>query len=716
MSAAMRFSIMRRNGTKGQLCLLALLLVPTHSNKVESSFTAISLAEEYAASPPDGRASAETVESVQNLVPGLHVRISTSEEQIVCADVLDQDYQFLEDFQDLAKEYPGLANTSVLVYGPTEGDILYSGGERLSNHPMGYNSTYTSPGCSEFPAVMVVSLLLRFVPSPSIVLMLGFNNGPYVQKLGWPELRMQLQDNEVWQKKASLRVPIDLMYSFEVFVPRPGWQRLHAWIFDESSKFWDEKRQRDTYMHIGYATSGQFEMRSHQSELKVSNLEEWVESLQQSTLAGQVQAARRSVPDACHAPPSRSEITVFTIAHHVSGEYDVKMLLERLLGIDVRWIEEGQHWRCGFRKHACGTFVDLMGPTAIAGPAIATASSPHWHINVSQNAPKAFFEQFQNQLASVDIFLCAVGPFNCFLYERFNKPIVLYILDEHHLDGHDKVFQSWLHGFANEKKNMIISAHPYLQKKLLERFHVQTAYVPMYGVHSTSRWTPATNHFLVHVGRSHDKCSKLVARKGICLEWATADFQDELFKRAASKVHGVHLSGPIQEYMSDQNDGTGTWEKYYSKYAGLVYFPYSPYTLHVAQTYRLQIPTFVPSIDLLKSWGNMKAETWYHFNAFRPGTRFFDNLDHLFEQLRTADLVAISMEMRITSNSHCDAISSLWRTFLSSAGATKGPGETRASRQSDQQLDGNMSQQVKAHQSLAEAALFVALEAHPSLI
>ena len=91
-----------------------------------------------------------------------------------------------------------------------------------------------------------------------------------------------------------------------------------------------------------------------------------------------------------------------------------------------------------------------------------------------------------------------------------------------------------------------------------------------------------------------------------------------------------------------------------------------------------QIPTFVPSADLLRTWGfghsgaldtpGANVDTWHHFHAFRDGIQFFTGIDDLFHRLRSADLVSMSMQMRATSKSHCEEIARVWRSLLLAVG------------------------------------------------
>ena len=159
-------------------------------------------------------------------------------------------------------------------------------------------------------------------------------------------------------------------------------------------------------------SSVQFEMRANASQ----QLESEPTPTQRSEFADRVLAARHDEPYACIAEPSRvkNKITVWTISHHPFLEYDVKMLLEKLMGFEVTWMEDGQHYRCAFRKNGCGRTMDLKPPSSVLdyeGMHSGDATLSTW-----KDAADGFFERFRHKLASVDLFLCGHGPFNCFLY------------------------------------------------------------------------------------------------------------------------------------------------------------------------------------------------------------------------------------------------------------------------------------------------------------
>ena len=482
-----------------------------------------------------------------------------------CTDVYESELEWEERTEDSTADEAG--EIGAVILEPAAGTVLYAGGERLPNHAMGYTDTHTNPpGCMEFPAVIISTISINRFNASSAVLMLGVNDA---HKQLDPEHLSNLP------RLGSLNV----LLRIEVPIQAPGYHNLHVWVLDSTSRFWDERTQKYAYRRSAYAASGQFQVRSR----KVPSDEDEPRSGlavpgRQSALAERVQAQRLLLPNPCTSLQKsrnvRTQITVFSIARHVTAYFDVKMLLERLLGLEVRWIEEGLHGRCHFRRDACPTLNGMIGPNAVV-PRMNQAQAAQDRNASAESLKKssdAFYEQFRNELADVDLFLCSNHWFtygeDCFRYERFNKPIVLYLVDTF-----DKTHEP---RWEYMMRQTMITTSPWQQEFIRARGLPEPAYAPRYGVHSLSEWLPTSaNRFLVHVGKygTHMRA---------------AEFQAKLLHQA-SKLPDIQLSPvPSMAFEADDNDGTGTWEKTYVHYTGLVYFPYH-YTGHVIQAYRLQV-------------------------------------------------------------------------------------------------------------------------------
>ena len=196
-----------------------------------------------------------------------------------------------------------------------------------------------------------------------------------------------------------------------------------------------------------------FEVRSAKPPEQILTAEG--DSRSSELLVKDLEHVRGQIPNLCCAT-SKSKlfmkpITVWTISNHISAgahimriclhtcmhaqrlavsmlhaqildiaEYDVLMLLSRGLGLNVTWLEHGDHHRCTMRAHSCMSLPMLVGPLPILDRTVHGGT-----LQAQEHAAGLFFQHFQNDSAikSVDFFLCSVG-FNCYLYQSFGKPIV----------------------------------------------------------------------------------------------------------------------------------------------------------------------------------------------------------------------------------------------------------------------------------------------------
>ena len=327
---------------------------------------------------------------------------------------------------------------------------------------------------------------------------------------------------------------------------------------------------------------------------------------------------------------------------------------------------------------------------------------------------------------------CSIYPGMCMCTcVGFNRSIVLYVNETPQGlagSGSHTAMRAWMHHLTTKRENMLVATHPHSQYLFDQLYSIESVHVPPYAVHSNSEWLPASaNHFLVHEGRAQQwtngqqehclQCticcqgSKFRLENGqgwpkgcavcsVCLRWERSIcgaghdyfvFKRDLFAKVAKKLPKIHLQRAFSEasayggqwsgqFGMNQDDGTGTWEKFYTRLTGLIYIPYNPTTSITAQLYRLHIPTFVPSVELLRHWvgnptGNTSQEDYgaarfWNFNDFKPGIMFFSSADDLLEKLQSTNshaLIEMSLQMRRHSSSHCEKISSLWKTFLARA-------------------------------------------------
>ena len=240
------------------------------------------------------------------------------------------------------------------------------------------------------------------------------------------------------------------------------------------------------------------------------------------------------------------------------------------------------------RSHGVNvTFIDLNS---------AVTSRPHdikfpqYVFNTREKDVDTFYHQNQNNalLKSVDAFLCVYPIVLCELFQPFQKPFILYIEDRYEAGSHHyhewKLLNDFIVLTSHDPKSSILASNVYDE----EYVRYFTGLVPKY--------VPHTCTYLQSVQAykpNEDDVRYLV--------WASADnkhldwFMEQLRQDVKFKNLQIHVSA-VSELSSER------YRASLRQYSAVIVFPHQVSFLAFTELYRMNIPLFVPSLDLITTW------------------------------------------------------------------------------------------------------------------
>ena len=186
-------------------------------------------------------------------------------------------------------------------------------------------------------------------------------------------------------------------------------------------------------------------------------------------------------------------------------------------------------------------------------------------------------------LKSIDAFLCVYPIALCKLFKPFNKPLILYIEDRYEAASHR--YYEWtslndvIHGASNDPGSSVLASNPFD----MEYVRFFTRLVPLH--------IPFTCSYL--------NAPVYTAKQQKYLVWSSIDnsllpwFLEEFKKELDSTQSDISFT-----VLTDSNLQSSVLKDY----SAIIVLPHQVSFLAFTELYRMNIPIFVPSLDLLTRW------------------------------------------------------------------------------------------------------------------
>ena len=257
-------------------------------------------------------------------------------------------------------------------------------------------------------------------------------------------------------------------------------------------------------------------------------------------------------------------------------------------------------------------FIDksLSGACARTGTCARGLKVLHPGNGINLDDPKlipSFYEAYKNdpEMELVDAFVCFHPAAMCELYMPFNKSIIVIASTRYEMGRHDaNRWKNWnenLIKISKDPKNLVAANNEY-DAKYIEYFTgINVKVLPSFCGYIPESYNPSRPEFLlaeVHQGQFQAMFFDM--------------FKQEKYTKS-SKVELVPLRQMYPEYKF----------KDLTSHKGIVFVPYQVSIMSLFEQYRMNIPLFFPSLDLLSDWQFhfhvMTERTWSQVGGIIPG-------------------------------------------------------------------------------------------------
>ncbi|ESO06885.1 hypothetical protein HELRODRAFT_170916 [Helobdella robusta] len=302
---------------------------------------------------------------------------------------------------------------------------------------------------------------------------------------------------------------------------------------------------------------------------------------------------------------------------------------------------------------------------------------------------KKFYQAYKDDslMNSVSSFVCTLPVSMCELYKPFNKSMIIWASIRYEQSRNEPA--KWrslnrLLGRVDRDKSSVLAANSLYDAKYIEYFTgLKPTLIPNYCAYLTDSYRPIRKQFLVtpiHSTELHDIFY--------------AEFDNSIMKVNAD-LSIVPLRDMYPQYLY----------KDLASHKGIIYIPYQVSMISLTEQYRMNIPMFFPSLDLLTSWhlkfqvvrqrtwsgymlersnsSNIKGifsnvpdpnddfdedaiRYWLQFADFYqwPHLIYFDSIDDLVNKMLNVDLNEISKRMKVYNNKVKAYIKKAWSDVL----------------------------------------------------
>ena len=319
-------------------------------------------------------------------------------------------------------------------------------------------------------------------------------------------------------------------------------------------------------------------------------------------------------------------------------------------------------------------------------------------LDMDDHVIQEFYSAYKDdpEMQSVDAFVCFHPPPLCELFLPFNRSIL--VIASTRYAGSRPETERWtrwnhrLERLARSPRHLVAANNRYDIEYMQYYSGIKGELLPSFCGYTNSTYQPTRDTFLLYAGRYSDTKHAKYFREG----WNKACRFGN-----CSALNVVHVEDAFMGSHSYQD---------VASYRGIIHIPYQVSTMSLFEHYRMAIPLFFPSLDLLasldrdhdfvnerncKDFRKCYADSptasiprhpsqenipdphnkthidairyWLRFSDFYqwPHITYFYSMEDLVHKLNTLDLMQISQRMRVY-NGHLEALLSLkWKGILS---------------------------------------------------
>jgi len=201
-----------------------------------------------------------------------------------------------------------------------------------------------------------------------------------------------------------------------------------------------------------------------------------------------------------------------------------------------------------------------------------------------------FYEAYKSDsvMQSVDAFLCYDPPAICELYEPFNKSLIVIAANRYYITRQSnqrwKTWNNNLIHYASDPRNVIAANNRYDAEMIRYFTGLEVRWIPNFGDYTRTTYNPSRRGFLL-AKRRVDK-----------------EFGGMFLSQFKEACKSLNRSLPVPELVQI----TARYHRYkytdLAAHQGIVHLPYQVSTMSIFEQYRMNIPLFFPSKELLLQW------------------------------------------------------------------------------------------------------------------
>ena len=263
-------------------------------------------------------------------------------------------------------------------------------------------------------------------------------------------------------------------------------------------------------------------------------------------------------------------LVIWSNDYHIAPINDLKHLLQP---IGVRFIDKSLSGHCHVTNTCDGkaTLRVINGNNAMSlNPALIPQ----------------FVQSYRNdaELLSADAFACFLPPAMCELFEPFNRSLLIIVPTRYEAGRHGSArWTDWnnnLLRMSKDPRNLIAANNLYDAEYVRYFTGIQTQWLPSYCGYLSDRYTPTRPGFIlapIHNG-------------------GFAELFTKWYKESCQRVNCTTELFPLRSRYPHYKYSDIAAHK------GVVYVPYQVSVMSMFEQYRMNIPLFFPSVDLLAKW------------------------------------------------------------------------------------------------------------------
>jgi hypothetical protein len=329
-----------------------------------------------------------------------------------------------------------------------------------------------------------------------------------------------------------------------------------------------------------------------------------------------------------HAPQrsgNRSrKITIWTQDFHIAPVRDLKHFFADIMRLDVHWLDFSHSGHCHLVNTCRGGQLKLP------------AGANWWDQGANKyEARRIFFETYRVEMQNVDLFVCSFPMANCEWFLGFDRPMIVIHTVPAEISRQGGLFEmkEWLElqvKMSKDDMSAVVANNVYHQQYLKHFLNIDVPWIQSFCGYVRSAASPPyqamKKNKIFLIGGNHDA-------PGLDAILATT----RQHVSAASGITIQAVKSLYNPYTFDQ----------LLAHPGVIFVPYTVSVMTFFEYYRLAIPIFAPSLELLALLEATRSTTTeriyngfeqpYGFLPHSPnalgdahGTRFWLNFSDIF--------------------------------------------------------------------------------------